>query len=258
MELNHKIFGEGEPIVILHGLFGMLDNWKSIATTLSKEFMVILIDLPNHGKSPAMTPHDYPTMAEAVADFLNDHWIYNSYMIGHSMGGKVAMQLALDHPQLIKKLVVVDIAPRNYKGGHEEIISAISELDIASFNNRKEAETELLKRITDLSIVQFLLKNLTRKKTNGYEWKFHLENLINHYEDVLKNIQYTEDSQFENPTLFIRGEKSKYIVEARDEAEIKSLFPDSKIEMVADSGHWIHAEQKDAFLEAVLGFIKQG
>ena len=255
MELNHKIIGAGEPIVILHGLFGMLDNWKSIANALAEDFMVVLIDLPNHGKSPALTPHDYPTMAEAVADFLNEHWVYNCYMIGHSMGGKVAMQLALDHPELIKKLIVVDIAPRKYVGGHEEIISAISELDIAYFDNRKDAEEELLKRITDLSVVQFLLKNLSRKKIGGYEWKFHLDNLMNHYQDVLDNVSAPDDTAFQNPTLFIRGGRSTYIVEALDGGVINQLFPDHEIKTIADSGHWVHAEKKDLFLEEVLGFV---
>ena len=171
MELNYKEFGAGEPVIILHGLFGTLDNWQTIAKQLAEEYTVFILDLPDHGRSPHTEGViNYEKMADALAEFLQNHWIYETRLIGHSMGGKLAMQFALSHPDIVKKLVVVDIAPKLYQNGHQDVFNALFAVDLATLTDRKEAETLLMDKLKgDVGTVQFLLKNLTRKSSVNEE-----------------------------------------------------------------------------------------
>ncbi|MBL7815227.1 MAG: alpha/beta fold hydrolase [Saprospiraceae bacterium] len=250
MELNYKEFGTGEPVVILHGLFGTLDNWQTIAKKLAEEYTVFILDLPNHGRSPHTEGEiDYEMMADALAEFMLDHWIYETRIIGHSMGGKLAMQFALSHPHIVKKLAVIDIAPRLYRSGHEDVFNALFAVNLATLQDRKEAEAILMDKLNgDVGTVQFLLKNLTRNNPfnstdntegGGFEWKMNLQGLFDNYNNIL---QAPVGEPFEKPTLFIRGGESKYIKDA-DFATIKQLFPKAQIETIEGAGHWVHADK---------------
>lgn len=253
IELNYKTFGQGDPIIILHGLFGTLDNWQTIAKQLAENYSVYIIDLRNHGRSPHAEPFDYPTMAADLQTFMESHWIYKAHIIGHSMGGKVAMQLALDYPDMVTKLVVVDIAPKTYASGHDLIFDALLGLDLKNIKNRKEADAALKVKIPDFGVRQFLLKNLSKNKTSGfYEWKMNLPVIHDSYDKILENLD--TDDTFDDETLFIKGEKSDYIQDD-DLSLLQTYFPDAVLKTVKDAGHWVHAEQPEALLEMVGDFL---
>lgn len=254
MELNYKSFGEGYPIIILHGLFGTLDNWQTIAKKLAEKYTVYIIDLRNHGRSPHADRFDYEVMAEDLQAFMESQWIYEAHVIGHSMGGKTAMQFALNYPDLVNQLVVVDIAPKAYAGGHQAIFEALFSLNIAQINNRKEADKLLQKKISDFGIRQFLLKNLTRGKAGGYQWKMNLPIIHQNYAKILAAIKSEET--FDQPTLFIKGGASDYVEEA-DLEQIKRLFPKVQLATVANAGHWVHAVAPTELLKLVNDFLSQ-
>ncbi|MEM8529103.1 MAG: alpha/beta fold hydrolase [Bacteroidota bacterium] len=255
IQLNHKSFGQGDAIVILHGLFGTLDNWQTLAKKLAEDYYVFLIDQRNHGRSPHVEGMSYPLMASDLKDFLEQNWIHQAHIIGHSMGGKTAMQFALEYPDIVDKLVVVDIAPKTYLGGHELILSALRNFPVNSVESRKEAEQTLLEAgIEELGIRQFLLKNLTRSKAGGYEWKMNFPEIDKHYQNILANIETANKSAFDGETLFVRGANSNYIQD-KDINTINQFFPQSKLETVPQAGHWVHAEQPQALLELLRTFL---
>ncbi len=253
MDLNYKVFGEGEPIIILHGLFGMLDNWQSIGRKLAEHYMVFLIDQRNHGKSPNLPDISYPLMAQDLAEFMEKHWIHQAHIIGHSMGGKTAMQFALEHPNMVQKLLIIDIATKAYQGNHQEIFDALFSLDLQQIANRKQADNQLLENVKDFGVRQFLLKNLSRTKEGHYRWKFNLDVLHNNYDNILGEVK--GDFPFENPTLFIRGSRSNYI-EDSDFEDIKHWFPEADIETVYNVGHWVHAEAPEELLKLITSFLE--
>ena len=253
MKLNHKSYGEGQPIIILHGLFGMLDNWQTVAKALSKDFMVISVDLRNHGKSPHSEEWSTSLMAEDVIAFMHDNWIYEAFLLGHSMGGKVAMEVALAENDLVQKLIVVDIAPKAYEPGHERIFEALQSVPIESIDSRLEAEDIIAKYIPELGIRQFLLKNITRNKNGGYQWKMNLASIAKNYSSIIEPTPV--ENQFDQPTLFLRGENSNYVLD-EDFDLINSLFTDSRIETIQNAGHWVHADQKDVLISKVSNFLK--
>jgi len=250
--LNYKSYGQGEPVIILHGLFGMLDNWQTIARQLSEEYNVYLLDQRNHGKSPHTERFDYSDMAEDVSDFMEKEGILKAHIIGHSMGGKTAMQLALFYPEKIESLTVVDIAPKAYKGGHQEIFEALFSIDLPTIESRKDADEQLQATISNFGVRQFLLKNLTRQKTGGYAWKMNLPTIHESYTAILSAI--TSIDSFSGPVLFIRGGQSKYVADI-DKFIIKDLFPAADIVTIEGAGHWVHAEKPTELLEAVRRFI---
>jgi len=263
MKINYKNFGKGKPLIILHGLYGSSDNWYSVAKELSGKFMVYLPDARNHGKSGHTQNHDYESMKEDLLDFIKQHDIVHPIIIGHSMGGKTAMQFALDHPEKLKKLVVVDISPRDYseteKAGekglsHAHIINALKNIDLSKVDKRSDAEEQLSREISSKPVRQFLLKNLEREKNGGYHWLLNLEALSNDLPKILGGINDNTGKQFDGSTLFIRGELSSYITD-NDLQEIKSFFPAAKVQTVKNAGHWIHAENPGEFLGILSGFI---
>ncbi|TNE62572.1 MAG: alpha/beta fold hydrolase [Bacteroidetes bacterium] len=251
MELYAREFGQGDPIVILHGLFGFSDNWQTIAKALADHHLVVTPDLRNHGRSLHVPTHTYPEMADDLKAFLESHWIFSTTLIGHSMGGKVAMQFALDHPDMVDKLVVIDIAPGEAASNHTEIFRALLDLDLSRISRRQEADDFLKTRIPDFAIRQFLLKNITRRQDGGYAWKINLPVLWKEYTSILGPVQGTP---FEKPTLFIRGSRSNYIKDD-DFALIKSLFPKADIVTIAGAGHWVHADKPVELLETLRNFI---
>lgn len=253
MQLNYKVFGEGDPVIILHGMFGTLDNWQTIAKKLAEHFMVFIVDLRNHGRSPHSDEFDYSIMAADVEEFMESNWIYEAHIVGHSMGGKVAMQLASDNADLVKKLVVVDIAPKAYKGNHQVIFDALLALDLDQLKSRKEASTFLETRIEQASVRQFILKNLhINKQTQKYEWKMNLPVIHKAYHHILGKSNLTD--VYEGETLFIRGDKSKYILPEEFEKH-KTFFPNAELATIKNAGHWVHAEQAQDFLAVLSNFL---
>lgn len=253
MQLNYKVFGEGEPVVILHGMFGTLDNWQTIAKKLAEHFMVFIVDLRNHGRSPHSEDFSYTIMAEDVSEFMEEHWIYNAHIVGHSMGGKVAMQLATEYPEKVNKLVVVDIAPKAYKGNHQVIFDALLALDLDQLNSRKEANAFLEQRIESYGVRQFILKNLTiNKETQAYEWKMNLPVIHRAYQHILGTSELT--APYTNPTLFIKGATSDYI-QIDEFSSYKTFFPQAELKVIPSAGHWVHAEQPQLFLTTLRDFL---
>lgn len=254
MELNYKSFGQGDPVIILHGMFGTLDNWQTIAKKLAEEYTVFILDQRNHGRSPHAEEMNYPIMAEDLHDFMENNWIYKAHIIGHSMGGKTAMQFALNYPQMVDKLVIVDIAPKTYVGGHQDIFKALLGVDINNLETRGQAEEQLAQDIQELGVRQFLLKNLTRKKEGGFKWKMNLKAIHEHYQAILEKVEGME--KFEGPSLFIRGGRSNYVKE-EDMIMIREKFVAAQLETVSSAGHWVHAEAPSVLLEKLQFFLAE-
>ena len=253
MQLNYKTYGDGFPLVILHGLFGNLDNWSTIARRWAEDYRVILVDLRNHGRSPHADEMTYPLMAEDLAAFLEEQGVDRCHLLGHSMGGKVAMQTALSYPTLVEKLVVVDMAPRPYGRGHDDVFAALHALDPASLQDRREAEEQMKPHMEDAGVRMFLLKNLARDGEEGFRWRMNLQVLDRDYENLIAPVG-TLGQDFPRPALFVRGGKSGYVKDA-DIDGIRYLFPAATIETVADAGHWVHAEAPDELYGLVRGFL---
>jgi len=251
--LNHKIYGQGDPIVILHGLFGMLDNWQTIAKKLADEYMVILVDQRDHGKSGHTDGFDYPILAEDLRIFLEDNWIHSCHIIGHSMGGKTAMQFSALYPDMIEKMVIVDIGPKDYKPNHDLIFKALLAVPIDEVQSRKEVEEILSEYIEDYGVRLFLMKNLQRKKEGGFRWKMNLRLLNKEYANIIAAIETNEPVEVD--TLFIYGSKSNYIVPS-DIESINEIFPEAGFEEL-DAGHWIHAEKPDELVGLVKSFLRE-
>jgi len=247
MELFSREFGQGSPVVILHGLFGFSDNWQTIAKALAGHHLVITPDLRNHGRSPHVPTHTYPEMADDLQAFLEQHWVFKTALVGHSMGGKVAMQFALHHPDMVERLVVVDIAPGPAEDNHGHIFRALLDLNLSRITTRQEAEAWLEPRVPDFGTRQFLLKNITRNADGTFAWKMNLPVLWETYSDILAGVQ---GEPFDKPALFIRGSRSNY-VQDEDFPLIRRLFPLAQVVTIEGAGHWVHAD-KPAELLAVL------
>ncbi len=256
VKLNYKQYSDsGHPLLVMHGLFGSQSNWGWHCKKLAEYFSVYGVDLRNHGDSPHDADMSYKVMAEDVQQLLDDLGIEQSHLLGHSMGGKVAMQLALTSPERVARLIVVDIAPSNYMGGgegHLRILEGIKALDLQSVTSRKDAETFLDSYTEDTDTLQFILTNLVREASGGYRWRLNVDALIEHY-DALR-VAPEAAQTFDKPGLFIKGERSGYIRE-RNEEEIRALFPQAEIAVVAGAGHWVHADNPQAVQDLVLGFL---
>ncbi|MEZ5014023.1 MAG: alpha/beta fold hydrolase [Chitinophagales bacterium] len=253
MQLHFLRSGNGSPVIILHGLFGMLDNWKTIGKLLETDHSVYLVDQRNHGRSPHSPEHSFPLMSDDLYQLMVSAGLQKAYIIGHSMGGKTAMQFAVDHPEKIDKLIVVDIGPKRYPEGHDTIFAAMLSLDPAHIRSRAEADALLAKRIDSEGVRQFLMKNLSRNTDGGYHWKCNLEALKANYTDhILAAIK--SEHPVEVPALFIRGEQSDYIPDV-DWPAIREQFPDSQLVTIQGSGHWVHADQPLAFFRAISAYM---
>jgi esterase len=253
VKLNYKSFGEGFPVIILHGLFGSLDNWQTIARKLSENYRVFTIDLRNHGKSPHSDVFDLESMAEDLKEFMEGRQIEKAHLIGHSMGGKVIMEFAFHCPGRTEKMIVADIGPKAYPRGHDQVFKALNGVHPETIDSRQEAERRIAQYISSRAVQLFLLKNLHRDKDNHYQWKMNLPVIEKNYEKILKPI--VSNWPFDHPVLFIRGGKSPY-VEDDDMPEILDLFPNARLATIPDAGHWIHAEALEEFLKLVMGFLE--
>ena len=250
--LHSKITGEGKPLVILHGLFGMLDNWQGLAKQFGQFFETHIVDQRNHGKSFHATEHSYELMCEDLLCYLDAKGLDKIYLIGHSMGGKTAMLFAAKYPERIEKLVVVDIAPKYYAPHHQEILAGLHAVENAAVRSRKEADEILSQHFSQAGIRQFLLKNLYWKSKEELVFKFNLSVLSNEIQNVGEGL--IEDAVFVEPVLFIDGENSNYIL-PEDHELIETHFPDAEIVEIANAGHWVHAENPQDFFDTVSRFL---
>lgn len=254
MKLHHKIYGTGKPIIIMHGLFGSGDNWRTIARNLEADFQCIVVDMRNHGRSPHDAEMNFALMAEDILELMRELHLEKTSFIGHSMGGKVAMTFALQHPEMVEKLIVVDIAPKKYPPHHNAVIEAIESIIPEQLHDRSEAEEILAGYLgDDQSTIQFLMKNLTRLQGDHFAWKANMPVIISSYTQLVEEVAGMQT--FDGPTLFIRGEKSRYILE-QDLPEIEALFPQYNLKTIAGAGHWVHAEAPNAFTEMAQSFLK--
>ena len=254
MSLAVQQFGQGEAVVILHGLLGCADNWRSIAQRLAQRFCLYCIDLPNHGRSPALDPVSYAQMALQVNDTVQALGRQRYALLGHSMGGKVAMQLSLMQPQCITALVVADIAPKSYDLRHTAIFAALQALPLDTLSERRQIDQALARSIDDVALRQFLLKSLYVDAQQRWAWRFNLPVLAQQYAQIA---QFPDDDYpaAAVPTRFIRGELSDYIL-PQDHARIKQLFPAAQIVTLAQCGHWLHAQNPEGFVQQVLAGLE--
>lgn len=258
LSLNFRQFGDsGMPLLILHGLFGSLSNWAWHSRKLAESYQVFALDMRNHGASPHSDQMSYPLMAADVKRFMDEQGIDKALVLGHSMGGKVAMQLALNWPERVEKLVVADISPVYYggngKGEHDAIFKGMNAVDLSVIKNRKEADEVLAQWEPDEIVRQFLLANLVRGESGGFEWRINLAALQKNYEALRDAPE--GDGQYQGPVLFVRGDESRYI-QSRHKEEILSLFPAAQVKTIMQTGHWLHAEKPETFFRIVSDFLQ--
>ncbi|MBM4255344.1 MAG: alpha/beta fold hydrolase [Deltaproteobacteria bacterium] len=252
MELHYEYSGQGHPLVILHGLFGSLENWRTLSKAFAQSFQVFALDQRNHGRSPHSEVFDYQAMLEDVHEFIYQHELPTIHLLGHSMGGKVAMQFALTYPDLVDKLVIVDIAPKVYPPGHDDVFAGLFACDPATIRSRQEADAALTPHLPDLTLRQFLLKNLERNEGGSFQWRINLDGIHRNYHEMLKT--FAANGTFAKPTLFIRGENSGYIRD-HDLVTIREIFPAAQLTTIANTGHWVHSEAPQEFARIVIDFL---
>ena len=242
---------EQPPLVLLHGVFGSLDNLGMIKKAQQEHTQVISIDLPNHGQSPHFDEFDYQLMSNKVLELLEHLNIKQCYLLGHSMGGKVAMHIALNAPQLVKKLIVADISPVKYQGNHDNVFKGLYAVDLANITTRKQADEQLAQHIIEPGVRAFLLKSLDLNEQQA-RWRFNLTAIKACYEQITLGI--TSSNSYGGPVLFIKGGNSQYIMPEHREI-IGKLFPSSKAHVINDTGHWLHAEKPAVFNRIVARFL---
>lgn len=252
VQLHSRSYGKGHPLIILHGLLGSLDNWATLARRLVDRLHVFTFDARNHGRSPHSSVMSYEAMVEDVRSFMNGHGLAAAHLLGHSMGGKTAMQFAVTYPALTDKLIVVDIAPRAYGRRHDHIFEALCSLDLKRYTHRREVEEELMATLHEPATVQFLLKNLARDEAGRFIWKMNLPVLKKHYDEIDKALPLS--ARFGKPSMFVRGGKSTYIRE-EDKSLIKTIFPRSTVLTVKTAGHWVHADAPEELFAIVRKFL---
>lgn len=255
--LHSKIYGEnqtGTALLVFHGLFGMLDNWGGFGKEMGELFPVHLIDLRNHGKSFHSSEMSHDDLALDILHYMEFHQLKKINLLGHSLGGKAVMQFAIKYPDKVKKLIVVDIAPKAYPPHHQGIIKALETVDFEKVNTRQEVEELLQQYIPEKSVIQFLAKNLYWTEDKKLNWRFNLKILAEKYTEFVSNaIKY---GVFVGETLFISGEKSNYIL-PQDEFQIKQQFPNSSVVTIKNAGHWVQAENPTDFNEVVKDFLSE-
>ncbi|MGB5981397.1 MAG: alpha/beta fold hydrolase [Nonlabens sp.] len=252
--LHSLIMGEGTPMVILHGFLGMADNWKTLGKQFSENgFNVHILDQRNHGRSLHSDRFDYEEMAQDVFDYCAEHKLEKIILLGHSMGGKIAMLAAGKFPDLIDKLIIADIAPKNYPPHHSDIIKALRSVDFTKVKRRGDADEMLSPYIKDFGTRQFLMKSLHRKEDKTYGWRFNLDTLGSAQDQVGIHTQNSESISI--PTLFIRGGNSGYIMD-QDKLLIDNAFAKAELKTIPNAGHWLHAEKPEEFYNLVIDFVK--
>lgn len=253
MQLHSQKYGSsGEPLIVLHGLFGSGENWHSMCLRLGAEFRVWALDQRNHGASPHAMQMDYPAMAEDVREFLAEQSLPNAHVLGHSMGAKTAMTLALRYPQSVRSLVSVDMAPRAYALRHNKILEGMLALDLGTLKDRRQMELDLESTVPDLATRRFLLKNV-RRSGAGFHWRIGLKEIAANYSRLSEAI---DGAPFPGAALFVRGDASDYLGE-EDRPLIRRLFPRAEWKTIAKAGHLVHVDQTNALFETVRAFLSR-
>jgi pimeloyl-ACP methyl ester carboxylesterase len=255
VKLFYREYGQGQPLIILHGIFGVSDNWVSFAHSIQNRYHVFIPDQRNHGHSPHDPTFNYYAMCADLAEFISQHNLNNPIILGHSMGGKVAMTFALENPEVPAALIVADISLRHYERRHRhlDMIDAMMAIDFDKITSRREVDQQLATTIRDKRVRQFAMKNLYRRPHGGgFAWRLNLEAINLNIDDVFRGIQ--SNALFEKPALFIRGAESDY-VSYDDFDQIYRNFPNADIKTIENAGHWLHADQPEAFLKVFDEFV---
>ena len=255
MQLLHSIIiGEGQPLIILHGFFGMGDNWKTLANRFSENYQVHIVDQRNHGRSFHSDEFTYELMVEDLLYYINYHQLENVHLLGHSMGGKTVMLFAVEYSEKVDKIIIADIAPRFYPPHHQFIIEALNAVDFQQLRSRDEIDKIFEKYIPEAGIRQFLAKNIYRKSKDEFAYRFNLECLSECFDEV--GVGLPPITYFYGEALFLKGENSGYISK-EDEDLIAIHFPKGEIKVVKNAGHWLHAENPEDFYNYIVDFLKK-
>ncbi|MFD1294773.1 alpha/beta fold hydrolase [Lutibacter holmesii] len=253
MEVLHStIVGNGAPLLILHGYFGMSDNWRSLGNKFAENFEVHLIDQRNHGRSFHTDDFDYELLVEDLCQYIENHNLSKVHLLGHSMGGKVAMLFAVTHPEMVNKLIVADISPKYYKPHHQQILAALNAVNFSIQDSRKKVEEVLKMYIEEPGILQFLLKNVYWKTKGQLAYRFNIHSLTENNSEVGEALP--SFTHFNGATLFLKGENSNYITK-NEESLIEAHFSNATIVTVKNAGHWLHAENPSDFYTEVVTFL---
>ncbi|WP_404367672.1 alpha/beta fold hydrolase [Marinobacter sp.] len=261
VKLNHRIMGEGSPLILLHGLFGSLENLGGLAHRLRDEWQIHALDQRNHGRSPHTDTMDYPSMAEDVLSYMDDRGLQEAAFLGHSMGGKTAMEVALSHPERVSRLVVADIAPVTYHPRHDAVLEGLKSVDLENISTRQQADAALKEFVEMESVRQFLLKNLARvseeERAEGdnrkFRWRLNLPAIDASYASLAAGP--SAEGPYKGPTLFIKGGDSAYIQDKHRE-QTEKLFPNAELRIIEGTGHWLHAEKPETFATLCRRFLQ--
>lgn len=253
MILNSTLRGTGEPVILIHGLFGSLSNLMMLAKPLSETYCVHMVDVRNHGSSPHHEHMDYPSMAQDLVRYMDDQEIDRAHLIGHSMGGKIAMQVAMNFSQRVRYLIVVDIAPVSYENRHDSVLEGLAAIDLNSIKSRKDAEEILSGHVNEADVRSFLLKNLAKTPTGDHRWRINLTGIERNYPNI---ILAPTGQTFNGPTLFVKGSESNYI-EAAHKHTINRLFPRARLKVIPGTGHWLHAQKPALFIKVITSFLSE-
>lgn len=251
-KLHYQQQGSGIDIILIHGLLGSLENLNMVAKSLKDNYRVTNIDVRNHGLSFHENSMTYRELAQDIVTLMEDIGIESSHILGHSMGGKIAMELALEHSEKVEKLIVADIAPVSYPSHHAHIIEGLQSINVENIKSRKDADNQLSTFVDEVGIRQFLLRNLVIKD-GKFNFKCNLDNIEKCYQQIM--MKYQGDQKFTGETLFIKGGNSTYITTDHRDI-IKQLFPNSRAKIIQGAGHWLHAEKPTAFNKIVKDFLK--
>ena len=253
MKLFFRQFGQGKPLIVLHGLFGSSDNWHSLAKAIANKFAVFVVDQRNHGLSPHSGDFNYRFLTEDLNDFIEEHNIIQPVILGHSMGGKTAMNFAVRYPEKTGKLIIVDIVPKAYPVHHDHILEGLRAVPLATLTSRLEADQTLSGFVPEAGVRQFLLKSLTRRENGGFEWRINLDAIEKNIEAMGLGMLYP--GTYGGQALFIQGSRSDYYEEG-DQSLIQTIFPDARFS-VMETGHWVQAENPEEFTKLVLGYLAE-
>jgi esterase len=251
MNLFFREAGQGTPLIILHGLFGSSDNWYSFSKAFAEKYRVFTVDQRNHGQSPQSDDHNYSVLTSDLEEFISQQNLKQPVILGHSMGGKTAMNFAVRHPDQLSKLIVVDIMPKKYPVHHDSILEGLKAIDIANMESRAAADAVLQAYVPEASVRQFLLKNLARKSEGGFEWKINLPALEANIEAMGDGLVF--EGQFRGPVLFVKGASSNYY-KPGDETAVRTYFPNASW-VTLETGHWVQAEKPKEFGAEVVKFL---